>query len=100
MLNSDLLPESEGVLAITGHCGEDTGAKVTSRVDSVASLHTKARTDGGDGEEDTERYETRGRGAIVLIGECAHADEQHCGTQEFVEEAADVRHVVDLGIIT
>lgn len=87
------------MMAVPHHSSHNAGTEVTRGVDCVSRLHTQAGTNSADHEEEAERYETRRRWAVVLVGDGADEDEQYGGPEELVEEASNVGHVAQLCII-
>lgn len=67
-----------------------------SRHAVLTCLQTETSTDGGDDEEEAEWDETGGRRAIVLVRDGTDEYQQNSGAEELVEEATNVRHVVNL----
>jgi hypothetical protein len=81
---------------VADHVRHEAGPEVARGVDRVRGLRAEARAEREDGEEDNERVQPRGRRAVPLVGDGADDKHEDGGAQKFVEEAGDVRKVVQL----
>ena len=93
----DVLVEVEDFATVASTPGEKTRTKITSGVDSVASLHAKCHTNASDEEEENERAESINVGGIPnSVTESENDEEEDEGSKDLVKESVRPVYVVEL----
>lgn len=78
-------------VSVTNHVRNETGAKVTSQVDSVASLPTEASANAEDEEEEAKGHERTGAN-VASVGESEDDKLKNGASDELGEEHASSGH--------
>jgi len=79
---------------VAGHPAHQTGAEVTSGIERISSLHSKACTFTQNSNKQNEWNEPIGGWAVAFIGDGENHNEKDGSGQDFRKEALQIGHVV------